>query len=290
MTSLRLFRSGLIAVVAFVAAALGSLAPAQAQERVLSLGGDITEIIYALGAEDRLVATDDASLFPEPARALPKVGYLRRLSAEGVLSVEPDLVLISGAAGPQTALDQIAATGIPIVSIETEYTADIILQKIDLVSQALGLETEGKAFRSTIERDIAMANAKVEALNTQPSVLFFAARPDGAPRAAGDDTAAAGLIDMLGGTNVLAGQTGYTSLSLDAAVAADPDVILVMTHHAARIGGVEGVRKHPALALTTAAKEGRVFAVDLATVMQFGPRTPNAVADLAEDIAETLGD
>ncbi|MEL7487704.1 MAG: ABC transporter substrate-binding protein, partial [Pseudomonadota bacterium] len=117
-----------------------------------------------------------------------------------------------------------------------------------------------------------------------PDVLFFATLRDGAPRGAGTDTAADGLIQMLGGKNVFGDFSGYKSLSLEAAVSADPDVILVMSHHADRIGGLESVISHPAISLTTAAKTRRVFLVDQVSVMQFGPRTPNAVAKLARAI------
>ncbi|MEM9838182.1 MAG: ABC transporter substrate-binding protein [Pseudomonadota bacterium] len=277
-------------VMAGAAAFMCSVGLGWAQARVVTLGGDMTEIVYALGAGYKLVATDDQSLFPEPAKALPKVGYVRRLSAEGVLSVEPDLLLISGAARPQSALDQITASGVDIVSVETEYTPEIILKKIDVVAEALGLEAEGKAYAAKVQADIDDYKARVDALGVSPKALFFASVPGGAPRAAGDNTAAGGVIEMLGGTNVFAGQEGYKSLSLEAAVAADPDIILVMIHHAEREGGIEAVRNHPAIALTRPAQEGMIFLVDQYTVMQFGPRAPAAVADLAEEIAEKLGD
>jgi len=263
---------------------------AHSQERIVSLGGDITEIVYALGAGDKLVATDSTSVYPAAARETPKVGYVRRLSAEGVLSVEPDLILISGSAGPETALEQIEASGVKIVSIKTEYTPEVILKKIDVVSEALGRESKGRALRAGVEASIAEAAQRVDALDLSPNVLFYASMSDGAPRAAGKDTAAHGVIEMIGGKNVFKSRVGYKSLSLEAAVAADPDIILVMAHNVERAGGLDAIRQNTALSLTKAAQEGLVFVVDPVTVMQFGPRTPAAVADLAEQIAETLGE
>ncbi|ADM10778.1 hemin-binding periplasmic protein [Parvularcula bermudensis HTCC2503] len=277
----------LLTILSVAAAFVGT---ASAQDRIVSLGGDLTEIIYALGEGDRVVGTDRDSRYPDDAAAKPKVGYVRRLSAEGVLSVEPDLVLISGAAGPETALAQIEASGVEIISLETEYTPQAILDKVGVVATALGREDAGETMKADLEKTIAAARRDVERVGISPSILFFASVPDGAPRAAGDETAAAGVIDMLGGTNVFAGRPGYNALSLEAAVAADPDIILVMTHHAEREGGIEAVRTHPALLLTTAAQEGRVFLVDQYSVMQFGPRTPQSVAELAEKIADALGE
>ena len=83
-----------------------------AQDRIVAAGGDVTEIIYELGLGDNIVAVDTTSLFPPAALAKPKVGYVRQLSAEGVLSVEPDLIIVSGAAGPCGAFEQLRASGI----------------------------------------------------------------------------------------------------------------------------------------------------------------------------------
>lgn len=260
-------------------------ATAFAQERIVSIGGDVTEIVYALGKGDDIVATDSTSVYPPAANDTPKVGYVRRLSAEGVLSIEPDLILISGAAGPPEAVEQIRAAGVRLVEMDEGYTIEAILEKTTIVAETLGAEEEGAALYAQIERDWAAAQQEISALALEPTVLFFATLSDGAPRAAGVDTAADGVIRLLGGQNVFGEYSGYRSLSLEAAVAADPDIILVMSHHADRIGGLEEVVNHPALSLTTAAQEQRIVLVDPVTVMQFSPRTPNAVADLARTIA-----
>ncbi|MEM6532126.1 MAG: hemin ABC transporter substrate-binding protein [Myxococcota bacterium] len=261
---------------------------AHAQKRVVSLGGDLTEIIYALGEESRLVAADSTSVYPEAANAIPKVGYIRRLSAEGVLSVEPDLILISGAAGPKEALEQLKAAGVKMVTLPTEYTPAIVIKKVQTVAAALNVESKGDALVKTVRADIERAKKRVASLKSKPKVLFFASPPRGQPSAAGKQTAANGVIEMLGGKNVFASQIGYKPLTLESAVAADPDVILVMTHHADRVGGVNEILAHPALELTRAAKSKLVLAVDPVTVMQFGPRTPSAVADVAEEIEKLL--
>ncbi len=262
--------------------------PALAKDRVVSLGGDITEIIYLLGEGDRIVATDSTSVYPEAATKTPKVGYVRQLSAEGVLSAEPDLILISGAAGPEPALQQIRDSGVQIVIMETNYTPDAILEKTRRVAAALGVAAKGNALIASISADWQRAKQEINAMDLSPSVLFFATLREGAPRAAGKQTAAHGIIEMIGGTNIFGGQNGYQSLSLEAAVAANPDIILVMKHNADQMGGIDKVKLHPAISLTTAVQSGQIFLVDQVTVMQFGPRTPGAVADLARDINDNL--
>ena len=96
--------SRLISLIALAVLAAGSTTiEASAQSKIVSVGGDVTEILYGIGADDQVVATDTTSVYPTAAALTPKVGYVRRLSAEGVLSLEPDLILISGAAGPEAA-------------------------------------------------------------------------------------------------------------------------------------------------------------------------------------------
>ncbi|MEM1380718.1 MAG: ABC transporter substrate-binding protein [Pseudomonadota bacterium] len=270
-----------------IAAAIVSISSSFAQERVVSIGGDLTEIIYILGEEDRLVATDTTSVYPPAANQTPKVGYVRQLSAEGVLSVEPDLILISGAAGPDAAVELLEASGVKMVSLPTEYTPASILRKIDVVSEALGAEERGAELRRKVEADIKETEAAIDALSIKPRILFFFGS-SGAARSAGVETAAHGVIEMLGGENVFASQIGYKALSLESAVAADPDLILLMAQTAAGLGGVEQVRNHDALKLTSAAQEGRILVVDPVTVMQFGPRTPEAVSALAREANELL--
>ncbi|MEM9705617.1 MAG: ABC transporter substrate-binding protein [Pseudomonadota bacterium] len=262
-----------------------SVSPAAAQDRIVSVGGDVTEIIYALGLGDAVVATDSTSVYPAAATQTPKVGYLRQLSAEGVLSLEPDLIVISGAAGPPVVIDQLRDSGVKILETEAAYTLDSILKKVDRIADLLSVREAGAELRDRIEADSRRMAERVERLGLSPEILFFVTLRNGAPRAAGTETAAHGVIELLGGVNSFAGHTGYKALSLEAAVAADPDIILVMSHHAERLGGADAVKAHPAISLTSAANEGRIVLVDPVTVMQFSPRTPSAVADLAETIA-----
>lgn len=273
------------AVVAGAAALAVALSPTAAQERVVSIGGDVTEIIFALGAGDRIVAADSTSVYPAQTEALPKVGYLRQLSAEGVLSAEPDLIIISGAAGPEPALELLRASGVPMVEMETAYTIDSIVDKTLRTAKALNKDAEGEALAATIKADWAAAKETIDTLNFSPKALFVAATADGAARAAGTQTAADGVITLMGGQNVFDDFTGYKTLSLEAAVAADPDVILMMIHHAGRVGGVDAVADHPAISLTNAAQSGDIYFIDQLEVMQFSPRTPKAVARLVEKIA-----
>ncbi|MEM8826472.1 MAG: ABC transporter substrate-binding protein [Pseudomonadota bacterium] len=276
------FANGWVLLVCLLAGFISP--PALAQQRIISLGGDVTEILYALGAGDRIAATDSTSVFPEAANATPKVGYVRQLSAEGVLSARPDLILISGAAGPEPAVEQIRGTGVPIVEMPATYTIASILTKIERIAAAVDAEEEGAELIAKVQGDWQRARGELARLDDDQKMLFFATLTDGAPRAAGRETAADGVIRLLGGTNVFSGSSGYDGLSAEAAIAANPDVILVMEHHAARVGGLDAVKTHPVIAYTRAGRQGNIIPVDPVSVMQFGPRTPGAVLALARKI------
>ncbi|HET7413989.1 MAG TPA: ABC transporter substrate-binding protein, partial [Pararhizobium sp.] len=113
--------------------------------RVVSIGGAVTEIVYALGEEDRLVGVDSTSTYPPAATHLPNIGYMRQLSAEGVLSLRPDLILMEEGAGPPAAVSVIDAAGIPVTHVPTGYDAAAIGRKIRTVADALGKSRKGEA-------------------------------------------------------------------------------------------------------------------------------------------------
>ncbi|MEL7519907.1 MAG: ABC transporter substrate-binding protein [Pseudomonadota bacterium] len=250
------------------------------------MGGDVTEIVFALGAGDRLVATDSTSVYPKAALETEKVGYVRRLSAEGVLATEPDLILISGAAGPEEALEQLRTIGVDIIEMPAVYSIDGIVGKVRRVAEAVGEEEAGEKLIAEIERDWSAAREEIAKFENPPRALFFTTLRDGVPQAAGTETAAHGAIELLGGTNLFASQTGYTPISSEAAVAANPDLILVMTHDAFENGGFDGMKSNQAIALTDAVARDRVFLVDSVSIMQFGPRTAEAALELAKAINE----
>lgn len=255
-------------------------------QRIVTVGGDVTEIAFALGVGDQVVATDDQAVYPAQAEALPKVGYVRRLSAEGVLATDPDLILISGAAGPEDALEQIRAVGIEVVEMPQAYSIEALIEKVTLVAEAVGEVEAGEELVAEIQANWQAAQAEIAKFEAPPRSLFFTMLREGVPQAAGTETAAHGVIELLGGSNLFASQSGYTPISTEAAVAANPDLILVMTHDAGQNGGLEAMTSSPSISLTDAVRDERVFLVDSVRIMQFGPRLPQAIADLAKAINE----
>ncbi len=263
--------------------------PARAQaRRVVSVGSALTEIVFALGAEKILVGVDTTSLYPEAARSLPQVGYMRALSAEGVLSLKPTLVIATTAAGPATTLDQLKATGIEVAILPDHYDYESVVAKIELVGKLTGKTVEAQRMIAQGRADMADLAAKLAAVPTRPRVLFLLSMGGGAPQAAGANTAADGIIRLAGGTNAVEGYSGYRPLTPEAVIASRADFVLVTRQTVEAMGGIEKILAQPALSRTPAGKAGRVLQFDTLLLLGFGPRTPEAAIQLAEALHPEL--
>lgn len=273
---------GLLLAVFLVCGTAAGLAAAEPNNgRVISIGGDITEIVYALQAEDRLVAVDSTSRYPDVAQELPDIGYMRRLSAEAILSLRPSLVLATEEAGPQSALDQLEAAGVEVAVIADEPSPEGVATKIERVAGILGLPERGAAVAGDVLARFEALERSLADVATKPKVMLLLAVGRGAPMTAGDDTAADAIIELSHGVNAASGFTGYKPLSPEAMVETAPDVFLVTDRTLDLVGGEQALLKRPEVAATPAARESRVVAMDGLLLLGFGPRTPKAIAQLA---------
>lgn len=255
--------------------------PARAADRVVIAGGDLTEIAFALGAGDAVVGVDQTSTEPVAATALPQIGYVRRLSAEGVLALAPDLVLAAADAGPEIAFDQLAAAGVAVARAPGGNGPDSVVDKIVFVGAALGRPTQAAALADLVRAEFAAVAAKVSRIPDRPRVLFVLSTEQGAPLVAGSGTSADAMIGLAGGVNAAAGIEGFKPMAPEAILAAVPDLVLMMAQHAARAGGIGAVLARPDFAQTPAGRAGRGVTMEGMLLLGFGPRSPQAVADLA---------
>lgn len=249
--------------------------------RIVSVGGALTEIAFALGVGDRIVGADTTSSWPPEVEQAEKVGYMRRLSAEGVLSLRPDLVLLDDNAGPATAIEQLRAAGVRLAIAPEGTGLDSVVPKIRFVGETLGRATEAEALATRFEEQMGLLQSQLAAIEARPRVLLLISVGRGAPLAAGSDTAAEAIIDLARGRNAVVGLTGYKPLSAEAAIAAAPDVLLLPQHVADSAGGADAVLQRPDLTITPAGRNGRVVVMDSLKLLGFGLRTPEAVAELA---------
>ncbi len=274
-----------LAMVGALGAIFGvSQAEASEPQRVLSLGGSVTEIIYALGEGDRLVARDVTSNFPAEAEALPSVGYIRGLSPEGVLSVAPDLIIAEEGAGPTEVVELLKAANVEIVWVPVEFSAEAVSTKIDIVAGALGADARGAELVQKVEAEIAAARASVSHA-TPPRVLFVFSLAGGRIMAAGDNTGADSIITLAGGQNALSGFEGYKQVSDEAVSISEADVILMMDSEGDRAISDDDLFAHPAIAVTPAGQNRAAVRMDGMKMLGFSVRTAEAVRELSDALA-----
>ena len=266
---------------AALAVGAGPLHAEPAPLRVVSAGGAFTEIVFRLDAQALLVGTDTTSLYPAAAGALPKVGYLRQLSAEGVLSLKPTLLLTASEAGPPTVLQQLRAAGVQIVQGDGRHSIEALRGNVRLLGDALQRAERGRALDAELQRDWAVTQGAITRRQPAPRVLFVLSHAANQVQVAGTDTAADAMIRYAGGVNVMSAFSGYKPLAAEAVVAAAPDVIVTTKQGLDALGGMDALLARPGLALTPAGKARRVYGPDALAMLGFGPRLPQAVRELA---------
>ena len=259
-------------------------------ERIVSIGGAATEILYALGAADRIVARDSTSLWPREALSKPDVGYSRALAAESVLSMKPDVILAVEGAGPKETMDLLEAAAVPIVILPEPHSPEGIAAKIALIAAVIGAPEKGRALAASVE---AKATALAAAIATIPDgerkrAVFLMSLAGDRPLAAGANTAADAMITAAGGRNPFASVDGYKPASAEAMVAAAPESVVMMTRPGADAMTPAAVFALPALAATPAAADQSLVVMDGLYLLGFGPRMPDAARDLAASFYPAL--
>jgi len=279
-------RTGLVAaaaalvVSASAVAASGEVNPSA--QRIVSIGGTITEVLYALGAQDRIVAVDSTSTYPAETRAKPDIGYMRALSAEGILAQEPDLILAEEGAGPPPVIEILEASKIPMVTVPTPPEGSAIGRKIRDIGAAVGLVEEAEALAGKTEAELsALAGDVAKIAGPRKRVLFVLSLANGRVMAGGADTEAAAIIEMAGGINAAPGISGYKPMADEAVIAARPDVVLVMTRGNHELTA-DDVFALPALQATPAAQTKALVSLDGLLLLGFGPRTPEAAREVMD--------
>lgn len=268
-----------LAMAAPLAFAAGS------ERRIVSIGGAVTETIYALGAASSLVGVDTTSLYPSAARMLPSVGYARQLSAEGVLSLAPSLVIASDEAGPAAVLRQLEAAKVPVQVLAAEDNLAGVVQRTRKLATLLDRDDAGRTLVTQLQREAQAAGDKIATYpGKPPRVLFILAHSMSQLRVAGQKTAADAMLALAGATNALNGFDGYKPLNPEAAIAAAPDVLLVTDQGLAAAGGIDGLLRAPGLASTPAGRARRVASLDALWLLGFGPRLPSAMLALADGL------
>ena len=260
-------------------------------DRIVPLNGDLAETIFTLGLASRVVGVDTSALYPaKKVEKLPKIGYQRTLSAEGILSLRPTLVIGSTEAGPPHVLEQIRATGVTVLVIPEITTLDAGPRKLRLLGRALGVPKRGERLARQVENQIATAKREASGTTSQPRVAFLYVRGAPVQMIGGKGTRADAMIVAAGGRDAGSeiGIEGFRPITAESLVSARPDVILVPTLGLQSVGGIEGLLRIPGVAQTPAGRNRRILDYDDALLLGLGPRTGSALRRLVRGLHPEL--
>lgn len=264
--------------------------------RIVSVGGDVTEILYELGLGDHVVAIDTTSVFPPQISSEKKsVGYMRALASEGVLAVRPTLILATDKSGPPEVVAALKASSTPFITIDAPDTPEGVAEKVGQVAAIVGKEEAGAALADRVRTEFAAAAETRKKITKPIKALFLLSVQSGRAMAGGRNTAADAMLALAGAENVVTEFDGYKPLSGEAAVALAPDAIIVMKaaagHRTTEASGpiATEIAAIAGLASTPAAKNGRIIEFDGSLMLQFGPRAPQAAQDLMHILYPDLG-
>ncbi|MCB1202303.1 MAG: ABC transporter substrate-binding protein [Leptospiraceae bacterium] len=266
----------------------GSLSAA---ERLITIGGCVTESVCQLGNCSDIVAVDVTSELPGVLPDnLPKLGYFTKLSGEGILSFKPTRMIAIQGSGPEAAISQVRNSKTTSVHLVNDgYTLKDSLQRIRQVGVALGKRQAGEKLASEVEKNV---RSLFQEKRTSVRILFIYARGARMVMTGGKNTSADEYIRLIGGTNVISIE-GFKPISAEAVISARPDVILIPAGSLFSLAkDKETVMKSllalPGVAQTPAGKNKAVVTIDDSLLCGMGPRTPDAVRKARTDIGQLV--
>ena len=262
--------------------------------RIVSLTGDITEIIYELGAGDRVVGVDITTTHPDAANDLKAagglVGFGQALTAEAVLRFDPTVVIGDESIEPPETIAQLRDAGVPVVILEYQTTLEGVTEKIRQVADIVDLEEAGALLAGRVGGEIDEARQIASEAGSAPRVVYLYSRGPSLLFLFGEGIPTNAMIEGAGAVDAGAeiGE-GAIPLTPEALVAAAPDVIVLPESGVEGLGGFEAILEIPGVAETPAGSNGALLAYDEAYFFNLGPRTGLALNEFVEDLYALVG-
>lgn len=281
---LALFAMGVPAAAADGAPAAAATGP----QRIVSIGGDATEILYALGLGDKIVAVDSTSLYPSAAlKEKVNVGYMRQLTTEGVLSTGATLILASAQAGPPDVVRALKGSSIRYETLPGNEGPDQVAEKIRFTGRIFGVSEKADALAGQVTQRFAAIAEKRKKIGKPLKAMFILGINNGRAMVGGKGSTADVVLGLAGAENAAASISGYKPITDEAMLGMAPDVVVTINR------GDQSDAKSTVAALagfkeTPAGKAGRIIELDGNYLLGFGPRTPQAVEELMTVLYPTL--
>ncbi len=261
-------------------------------ERIVSLNGSTTEILFALGVGKKVVGCDASSTYPKNVKEkLPSVGYQYGLNAEGILSLKPTLVIGRDDIKPSQVIEQLRMAGVTVLLLKEPRNFEAAKQRLLTIGKAVRAESSTEELLVTLDADIEKLETKLAEREGHPKqkALFLYLRGTQTAFVLGKNSAPGAMFEIVGAENAAAHIKGSKPMTAEAIITAQPDVYVLFTRGLESIGGVDGLLKLPGLLHTPAGKNRRVISMSGQYLSGFGPRCGRAALDLFQGIYETEG-
>ena len=255
--------------------------------RIIIAGGSLTEIVFFLGLEDKLIGVDITSNFPESAKEIPSIGYVRTLSAEGILSLEPSLILGENDMGPPMVIDQIQKTSVDLRIIPEKRSVIGILEKINCIGSIINYKSE----TTTLINDklIAMVDELLQLQKTNSTkntkAMLILSMGGTSPVVAGRNTSGNGFINMIGAQNIFESHEGWKPVSEESILNNNPDIIIIPQREVHKNSSIASFLDSSHLKKTKAVKNNNIISEDAMAMLGFGPRTIDIALKTSRSIA-----
>lgn len=249
--------------------------------RIVSANGTLSEILVGLGLESQIVGVDVTSTYPASLEKIPKIGHNRTIAAEGIISLNPDVIIYSDQSMISPAvIKQLAATGKKLVLFRHELSKEGAIRLIREVGVYFNAKAQAEKLVKNLETDL----AKVKKQTSSKKLLFIYARGTGTLMVSGTGTSVDRMFLLSGNVNAVTGFTEFKPLTSESLIAANPDVLVLFSSGLESLDGMDGLLKVPGVAMTNAGRNRKIVTMDGQFLTGFGPRLGKAVQELAQKI------
>ena len=245
---------------------------------VVVAGGSITEIIYYLGHQSKISAVDRTSRYPIEAKKLPSIGYVRNLSVEGVLSLNPSIVIGENDMGPSTVVDKIISMGIDLRIIPEIQTTEGIYKKVKCINSIFPKSKFSQKKIQSLKESI--KNLQILRNKSNPKkVMVILSIFGSSPIVAGKDTSGNSFIEILNLKNIANNFSGWKAVGIEHITKMNPDVILITKRGSRGYDNPQKLANSQIFKYTNAAKKRNIFILDGLAMLGFSPRTLTLAID-----------
>ena len=256
--------------------------------KIVVAGGSITEILYFIGEQNKIIGIDVTSNYPKETESIQSIGYVRNLSTEGVLSLNPTLILGENDMGPPMVVNQLRGVDVDLKIIPEDQTIEGIIEKILCIASIIGSGNKvDKIIRSDLLPIVDEINyLKNKSIIKNKKVMLILSMTGVSPIVAGQGTSGDAFIKMVGAQNIFDSFEGWKPVSEEAIIEKNPDFIIIPSRDVHKNSDVKSITTNPIFKNTKAGKENNFIFEDTMAMLGFGPRTIESALKVVKQLSK----